>query len=148
MKSPSPWGVSPAGITTATLLVCAVGVGFVHVRGLIAPDPLAFVFIAGVAASASVLMMMLSAAISGLFGDGPPAFPRTVTLPVVFQALLLLCATLWTTPGNALVLPHDALSVVLLWSNPGVLVVLALIQVAALSLLGGIWRRVAARARR
>jgi hypothetical protein len=87
---------------------------------------------------ATLLFLFLATAIPDLTAPKRLVFPLTITLPVVYGMLLLLSGVLWTSTGNALFEVPQALRAATLWSDPGALAILVVLQILTLGLVSAL----------
>ncbi len=132
--------LSLSGLSGLTMLFCAAGVGAYHVRSLGAHGLLPYALVLAVPSMTMVAFLFVSALAPKLFATGKLVFPLTLSLPIVYCLLLMVSTVLWTSTGNSLVRPNPALNILAIWVNPLLLVLLAVIQFVALSLVGKLKR--------
>ncbi len=97
-----------------------------------------FAILYGIPAVATIFFIVAGELIPGLFAPKRLAFPLTLTLPMVFNAFILLAATLITSTGNSLIAPFEQLKVARLWQSPAVLCLVGICQILCLSALASL----------
>ena len=96
----------------------------------------------GPVATATLLYLGLSMALPDLHAPGRLGFPLNFTLPVVFVVLIRVAVILWASPSGSAFRAPDVLLPALVWTNYTALGVLLLIQIAILSVLSFLAKRV------
>lgn len=120
------------------LLLCAGGAALSH---LWKKGPLS-IEIAGVAllipCVSTILFLCISMAVPELYAVGRLRFPLTLTLPVVYSAILATSTALLTRVGLSITKVPDRFEAINLWSNPWLLLWTTLAGVLCLSALGAL----------
>lgn len=119
----------------AILFVCSASFGVFQTSRLAPANRLAYAFVLGIPASATLLFILLATVIPGILAVGGIKFPLNVTLPVLFAALTLASVVLWTTPNLALINQFEIQTYGLIWKQPLQLGVAALAQMGILTFL-------------
>lgn len=119
----------------AILFVCSAAFGVFQTSRLSPGNSLAYVFVLGIPASATILFILLATLLPGLLAVQGIKFPLNVTLPVVFAALTLASVVFWTTPNLALINQVEIQTYGLIWKQPLQLGVAALAQMGILTFL-------------
>ncbi len=124
------------------MFACAAGYGgYFFLRNFAKPGMYLGVIL-GLPAIATILFLLTTLLIPGLLAPKRLVFPLTVTLPLVFTALLLLTVMLLTSTGNGLIIPFDRLRVAKFWEMPAVLTLVAMSQIACLTVLAALTKPV------
>ncbi len=91
--------------------------------------------VVGVPALAAILFALFASVVPALLGASGLKFPRQLTLPLVFTALLPTCAALWLTTPQELVTSFDVIQFARVWEQPGELLIALGAQIVGISLL-------------
>ena len=106
---------------SAIMYACAAGYGgyFVWHSGLKSLAP--YMVILGLPLVAALVFVGIAAIIPNLLAPGRVTFPLNLTLPFVFGALVFITVPLFTSTGNAIIVPHQQLLTARFWSSPPIL---------------------------
>ncbi|MEZ0325015.1 MAG: hypothetical protein ACAH95_03850 [Fimbriimonas sp.] len=140
MAKQEPELLSLSGISGITMFFCAAAIGAYHVRTMGAVEVYPYAFVLAVPFMTVVSFMFVSALVPRLYATARLRFPLTVSLPIIYCLLMLVSTVLWSSTGNSLVRPNPALDVLAIWFSPTVLLLLAVIQFVALTLVGKLIR--------
>ena len=95
----------------------------------------AYWMVVGIPATAAVAFLLASLFVPSLFGDAGLRFPRQISLPLVFTAMLPTCAALWLTTPQGLVTSFDVIGYARVWEQPGELLITCGAEMIGLTLL-------------
>ena len=90
----------------------------------------------GVPATAAVAFLVISMCFPALFAVRALRFPLQLTLPVVFNSLLVLGAAMWLTTPEELISNFDVVRFARLWQQPGELFLVTGTEIVGMVLLG------------
>jgi hypothetical protein len=140
MAKKEPELLSLSGISGVTMFFCAAAIGIFHLRSAGVQDTPPYAFVLAVPFMTVLAFMFVSALVPSLYAPGRLVFPLTISLPIIYCLLLIVSAVLWSSSGNSLVRPNAALDVLAIWFSPTILLLLAVIQFVALTLIGKLSR--------
>ena len=95
----------------------------------------------GIPAIGALLYILTTQAFKDLLAPRKLVFPLTITLPIVFNALVFITSVLLTTTGNSLIAPFEQLRVAEFWMSPGVLCLVTFSQIVCLLALASLSHR-------
>ena len=92
----------------------------------------------GIPFLAVFLFILLAQMCRDLLAPRALVFPLTITLPIVFNALVFIAAVLLSTTGNSLIAPFEQIRIAEFWMSPGVLSLVTFSQIVCLSALAAL----------